>query len=185
MLPAPACAPGPEPDLLGAYAAYLAATGRSGRLALAAAGRFVARWPDPQAWAAEPLEVRLGAGQTVRPLLTFLMLQGHLRPGYDYLVARKLPTLWRELPHSPLATDLDRFAATAALLGFSQRVCSGIGSQVIARLLIQTGRPLDRLTQADFDDLAAACAQRSTRTGKGWRVRSESSRRPRSPSRLL
>lgn len=169
MLPAPACAPGPEPDLLGAYAAYLAATGRSGRLALAAAGRFVARWPDPQAWAVEPLEVRLGAGQTVRPLLTFLMLQGHLRPGHDYLVARKLPTLWRELPHSPLATDLDRFAATAALLGFSQRVCSGIGSQVIARLLIQTGRPLDRLTQADFDELAAACAQRTTRTGKGWR----------------
>jgi site-specific recombinase XerD len=169
MLPTPACAPGPEPDLLGAYAAYLAATGRSGRLALAAAERFLARWPDPQAWAAEPLEVRLGAGQTVRPLLTFLMLQGHLRPGYDYLVARKLPTLWRELPHSPLAADLDRFAATAALLGFSQRVRSGIGSQVIARLLIQTGRPLDRLTQADFDELAAACVQRTARTGKGWR----------------
>jgi integrase len=167
MLPAPGSAP--APDLLGAYAAYLAATGRAGALTLAAAQRFLWRWPDPQAWAAEPLAVRLGAGETTRPWLTFLMLQGHLHPGYDYLVARKLPSLWRELPHSPLAPDVDRFLAVAVELGFTQHSRSAFASQVIARLLIQTGRSLQHLSHIDFDELAAACAQRAERTGSGWR----------------
>ena len=48
-------------------------------------------------------------------------------------------------------------------------MASGIASQVVARLLIQTGAGLDELTTADLDELAAACRARQDRTGRGWR----------------
>ena len=57
--------------------------------------------------------------------------------------------------------DLDRFVTAATQLGFSQRMASGIASQVVARLLIQTGVGLTELT--------AACRARQQRTGGGWR----------------
>ena len=95
------------------YAAYLADTGRGNVLYERHAQRFFARWPDPHGWAGQPLSARLAANPHVRPLLTFLMLHGWLRPGYDYLVGRKLTPLWRELPHSPLADDLARFVTAA------------------------------------------------------------------------
>jgi hypothetical protein len=38
---------------------------------------------------------RLSACSAARPLITFLLLHGHLRPGYDYLLERKFSTLWR------------------------------------------------------------------------------------------
>jgi integrase len=169
MPPEPASASSRAPELVSAYAAYLRATGRANRVYPSAAQRFFAAWPDPALWATEPLAVRLAADRNVRPLLTFLMLHGHLRPGYDYLVCRKLPSLWRELPESPLAGDLERFLAAAAELGFSQRVRSGIGSQVVARLLIQSGRPLQALAASDLEALAAALREREARTGRGWR----------------
>ena len=50
------------------------------------------------------------------------MLHGHLRPGYDYLLERKFSSLWRELDDSPVASDLARFRAAAAELGFGDRV---------------------------------------------------------------
>ena len=48
-------------------------------------------------------------------------------------------------------------------------MASGIASQVVARLSIQTGAGLDELTTADLDELAAACRARQDRTGRGWR----------------
>ena len=70
------------------------------------------------------------------------MVSGRLHPGYDYLVCRKLSSLWHELTGSSLEPDLNQFIAAALELGFTQRVASAIGSQIIARLLIQTGRHL-------------------------------------------
>jgi tRNA-2-methylthio-N6-dimethylallyladenosine synthase len=61
------------------------------------------RWPIPQAWAGEPLPVRLGINPTVRAFVTFLMMHGWLRPGYDYLVARKLR---QAHPEMGLTTDI-------------------------------------------------------------------------------
>ena len=90
----------------------------------------------------------------------FLMLTGHLRPGYDYLIRRKLSVFWRHLPPGPLAEDLAGFLAAAAELGFTERTRSATASQVIGRLLLQTGRRLDALTDNDFDDLLAASAAR-------------------------
>ena len=163
---APGCDPQP---LLAGYLRHLAGTGRGNTSYWRAAASFFRRWPDPAAWAAEPLEVRLSADPATRPLITFLMLHGHLRPGYDYLVERKISSLWRELDASPIGEDLARFRAAAAELGFSERVQMANASQVPARLLIQSGRRLDQLTLADLDEFAAACRERQQRTGAGWR----------------
>ena len=77
--------------------------------------------------------------------------------------AASCPCFWRDLPPGPLAEDLTSFLAAAAELGFTERTRSAAASQVIGRLLIQTGRRLDALTDNDFDDLLAACAARQGR----------------------
>jgi integrase len=59
-----------------------------------------------------------------------------------------------------LADDLARFLSAAEELGFTERTRTAAASQVIGRLLIQTGRRLDALTHKDFDDLLAASAAR-------------------------
>jgi integrase len=165
-----ACAPGADPrPLLAAYRGHLERTGRGNAAYWSAARNFFSRWPDPAMWAAQSLRVRLSASSATRPLITFLMLHGHLRPGYDYLLERKISSLWRELEDCPLGTDLARFRAAAADLGFSERVRTANASQVPARLLIQTGRRLDALTVADLDEFSAACRAREQRTGDGWR----------------
>ena len=170
MQPATACASAPDPaGLLAAYQRHLERTGRGNSAYSSAARSFLRRWPDPAGWARESLEIRLSANSATRPLITFLMLHRHLQPGYDYLLERKISSLWRELDASPIGSDLVRFRAAAAGLGFSERVTTANASQVPARLLIQAGCRLDQLTTADLDEFAAACHQRQQRTGDGWR----------------
>ena len=124
----PVTASAPSADVSGdvaCYAAYLDHLARSGRGNTAywrAARVFFRRWPDPQRWAEQPLTARLSAGSATRPIITFLMLHRVLRPGYDYLLERKLSSIWREIKDSPLGPDLDRFLAAAAELGFTERV---------------------------------------------------------------
>jgi hypothetical protein len=148
--------PGADPrPLLAAYRQHLERTGRGNTAYWQAARGFFSRWPDPAIWAAEPLDVRLSASPPARPLITFLLLHGHLRPGLDYLLERKFSSLWRELDGSPFAADLARFLGAAHQLGFSERHRVATASQATARLLIQAGRPLDQLTMADLDEFAA------------------------------
>jgi integrase len=151
------------------YLEYLTRTGRGNTAYWTAARSFFARWPDPASWATEPLPIRLGANGSTRPLITFLILHRGLRPGYDYLLERKFSSIWRETDGCPIGNDLAAFLATAAQLGFSERVRLATASQVPARLLIQTGRPLNHLTSRDIDAFTDACAEREQRTGKGWR----------------
>jgi integrase len=151
-----------------AYLAHLARTGRGNCAYDSAARSFLRRWPDPRSWADEPLTVRCSANTATRPLITFLMLYGYLRPGYDYLLERKISSLWREIDAAPIGADLARFTTAATQLGFTERVRSATGSQAPARLLIQTGKRLDQLTTTDLEEFAAACRQRQHRTGAGW-----------------
>ena len=73
MRPATASAPAPDPAALhAAYLAHLQRTGRGNTAYWTAARTFFSRWPDPAAWAAEPLDVRLSANGATRPLITFL-----------------------------------------------------------------------------------------------------------------
>lgn len=151
------------------YLDYLSRTGRGNSAYWTAARSFFARWPDPAAWAAEPLPVRLAANGSTRPLITFLILHGGLRPGYDYLLERKFSSIWREAEGCQVGVGLALFLSTAAQLGFAERVRIATASQVPARLLIQTGRPLNLLTDQDIDQFTDACVERAERTGKGWK----------------
>src|SRR5258705_9352799 len=115
--------PGPEPrGLHRSYVDYLTRTGRGNTAYWTAARTFFTRWPDPAAWAAEPLTVRLAANGSTRPLITFLILHGGLRPGYDYLLERKFSSIWREVEGCPAGADLAVFVRPAKQPGFAERV---------------------------------------------------------------
>ncbi len=176
MLPAPAIAPTPDSaavpaagELLSAWRDHQSATGRGNPASEQAARAFFKRWPVPQDWAGRPLAARLALAPSTMSLLMFLMVSGWLRPGWDWLVARKLSSFWRETAGSRLGDDLARFCDTAVTLGFSEIQVKRAASQSAGRLLIQTGRPLDQLTVGDLEDLADACRARQAATGQSWR----------------
>ena len=174
-MPAPASAARAEPArppaaeaLLSQYAAWLAARGRGNRCFADGAAGFLRRWPDPQSFAAEPLEVMLAQDQQTRPFITFLLLHDLLRPGYDYLAERKFASLVELARGTRLEPGLDGYQHAAAELGFSPHVCSRSAERVIIRLLIQTGRPLHDLTVTDLRDAEAAFRARGERRNGDW-----------------
>lgn len=176
MLPAPANAPTPEPaevpaagEVLAAWRDHQRATGRGNKVSDQAARRFLRRWPAPQVWADQPLAARLVLPPSTMSLLMFLMVRGWLRPGWDWLVARKLSSFWREAAGSRLEVDLGRFCGTAVTVGFSEIAAKRAASQSVGRMLVQTGRPLDQLTVDDMEALADACRAREAASGQGWR----------------
>ncbi len=174
MLPAAVNAPKPEPAtppaevLFARYVDHQRATGRGNPTAERAARLFLARWPDPQAWAEEPLNVRLSLPPSTMSLVMFLMTRRWLAPGWDWLVSKKLSSFWREIPDSPLEADMARFLATAETLGFTPIQAKRAASQSVGRLLIQTQQSLDDLELADLEALADACRRRKMATGRGW-----------------
>jgi site-specific recombinase XerD len=167
MPPVKTVVPPQAAPIYDAYLACLAARGVGNKTFESGARCFLARFPDPQAWAGLPLAARLaGTRPHLQPLLNFLMLHGHLRPGYDYLLERKLTAILREAAASPLGPDIRRFLAGAEALGYSVRPRAGMASEVAARVLIQAGRPLSELTDADFAEFTTAITERETRLGR-------------------
>lgn len=167
----------PKPDLsrrespeqlLAAYLAYLASTGRGNTTTTQAARGFLRRWPDPRLWATEPLPVRLATAPSANALVMFLITRRELRPGWDWLVRRKLSSLWREIDGTTLAVDMARFCDAAVNVGFTPIQAKRAASQSVGRLLVQTGRRLEELTTDDLDALATACQERETISGQGW-----------------
>ena len=147
MPPVKTAVPPQAAGIYDAYRGWLAARGVGNKSFDSGARCFLARFPDPQAWAGLPLTARLaGTRPQLQPLLNFLMLHGHLRPGYDYLLDRKLTVILREAAASPLGPDLKRFLAGAEALGYSVRPRTGMASEVAIRMLIQSGRTLSELT---------------------------------------
>ena len=176
MLPAAASAPTPEPSpvpapgqLLWAWRDRQRATGRGNPASDWAARTFLDRWPNPQAWADQPLGARLVLPPSTMSLLMFLMARRWLRPGWDWLVSRKLSSFWREVCDTPLEAAMGRFCDTATAVGFSEIQAKRAASQSVGRLLIQTGRPLEQLAIDDLEALADACRAREAATGQGWR----------------
>src|SRR5712691_4633645 len=167
MPPVKTAVPPQAAGIYGAYVACLAARGVGNKTFESGARCFLARFPDPQAWAGLPLAARLdGTRPHLQPLLNFLMLHEHLRPGYDYLLERKLTVILREAAASPLGPDLERFLAGAEALGYSVRARTGMASEVAIRVLIQTGRGLAELTDADFTGFGQAITEREARLGR-------------------
>ena len=167
MPPARTAVPGQAAHIYDAYLACLAAREVGNKTFESGARNFLARFPDPQAWAAQPLAARLaGTRPHLQPLINFLMLHRYLRPGYDYLLERKLTAILREAAASPLAADVQHFLAGAEALGYSVRARTGMASEVAVRMLIETGRPLAELTDADFAEFTTAITEREARTGR-------------------
>ena len=164
----PACprvVPGSAADLYQDYSAWLARRdmGEGTRNYLPNARKFLTEFPDPQRWAVVPLAERLAASCYLRPLLTFLMLHGHLRPGYDYLLERKLSSVLTEGKLSPMADELKHFLQAAQVLGYSERVSTGMATEVAVRLLIETSKSLVELTDDDRAALDSAIEDREHR----------------------
>lgn len=158
-------------DLVAEFESWLAADGRGSRCYRDAAWAFLGRWNDPAAFAAEPLQHQLALIASQRAFVTFLMLTGRLRPGYDFLAHRKLGGLLAGGRRGPFAADLTRFTSAATDLDYSGHIVKRSAERVVLRLLIQTGRRLHELTVGDLDELAAAC-RRSGETKSnhsGWR----------------
>ena len=164
MPPVKTAVPSQAAAIYDAYLGWLGARGVGNKTFDSGARCFLARFPGPQAWAGLPLAARLaGTRPQLQPLLNFLMLHGHLRPGYDYLLERKLTVILREAAASPLGADVARFLAGAEALGYSAGPRTGMASEIAIRMLIQTGRALGELTDADFDEFGQAITERETR----------------------
>jgi hypothetical protein len=191
MLPARTAVPPQAAHIYDACMACLAARDVGNKTFFESGARcFLARFPDPQAWAALPLAARLaGTRPHLQPLLNFLMLHGHLRPGYDYLLERKLTVILREAAVSPLGGELRRFPAGAETLGYSVRARTGMASEVAVRVLIQTGKPLAELTDAEGRageaDHPGAVGEPGDRQPCGDVPRPPRRRRPRRPSGMV
>lgn len=167
MPPQPIAVPNCVAGLYAEYLAWLSARGAGNRSFYGGARSFLVRFPEPQAWADQPLHVRVRAGSHIRPLLNFLMLHGHLRPGYDYLLERRLHAILREGRQSPLGAEIERFLDAATRLGYSVQARGGMASQVAVRMLIQAGvRDLCQLTSTDFCAFEAALVEREARHGR-------------------
>jgi len=167
MPPARTAVPPQAIPVYEAYLNWLSVRGIGNQTSDSGARCFLARYPDPQAWAGLPLETRLaGTRPHLQSLLNFLMLHRHLRPGYDYLLDRKLTAILREAPASPLGTDLARFLAAGQALGYSGRTRTGMASQIAVRMLIQAGRGLRELADPDFAAFGQAITEREERLGR-------------------
>jgi|LSQX01.1.fsa_nt_gb integrase len=156
-------------EVLAAYHAHQGRTGRGNSSFTSAAKCFLHRWPLVQDWAVEPLDVQLSASTATRPFITFLLVTGRLRPSWEYLVHRKFSSLWRALPGTRIGDDVQEFITAARAVGYSERVASAMASQVMARVLFATGKPLHEITHDDFDALTAAGQARQEATGRTWR----------------
>ncbi|MGH3160259.1 MAG: tyrosine-type recombinase/integrase [Streptosporangiaceae bacterium] len=167
MPPVKTIVPAQAAPIYDAYLDCLEARGVGNKSFDSGARCFLARYPDPQAWAGLPLEARLaGTRPQLQPLLNFLMLHRHLRPGYDYLLERKLTAIMREAAATPIGADLARFLAGAEALGYAESPRNGMASQIAIRMLIQTGHGLGELSDADFDGFGQAITEREERTGR-------------------
>ena len=169
MPAAETCADYLQKDILLRYATHLGVDPGGDTRLLNIAHSFFVLCPDLEAFSDLPLSVRLTQMPQANPFLLFLMLQGYLHPGYDYLVERKLCGFWNELELSPMESDIERFLLTAQEAGFSNKVSKRVASQTIARLIIQSGKSLLELKYSDLGDLANACEERKDTTGQGWR----------------
>ena len=159
----------PPAEVLAAYHAHQARTGRGNTAFTYWAKTFLRRWPVVRAWEHEPLAVQLTANSGTRPFITFLLVTGRLHPSWEYLVHRKFSSIWRDVPGTVIGQDLAAFITAARGCGYSQRVASAMASQVIARVLFATGKRLTDLVHDHFDALAVAGLARQAATGRTWK----------------
>lgn len=104
------------------------------------------RWPDG-ADRAQQTRARLG--------MRFLIAHRLVRPGYDWLLDGRMLGLAEELRHTT-DEDLTRVHERAAEANIPPRSARD-ALDLVARMLIHTGRRMDELTTQDLLDYQAAC----------------------------
>ncbi len=156
-------------DLYESFGEWLARRGVGNTTFSGGARRILARFPEPQDWALQPLEVRLAATSSERPFLNFCMFHGHLRPGYDFLLERRLTGVLRDGAMSPIGPDLERFLVGAERVGYSLRARTAMASEVTARLLIESAKPLEAIDAGDLAAFAGAIEEREARNGRDYK----------------
>lgn len=157
-----------QEDILLHYATHLGVDPCGDSRLVNIARSHLALHPDLEVFSDLPLSLRLTELPEAKPFLLFLMLHGYLRPGYDYLVERKLCGFWHELELSPMKSDIESFLHGAQEAGFSKKVSMRVTSQTIARLLIQSGKSLEELESSDLNDLLNACKERKDAIGQSF-----------------
>ncbi|WP_327583466.1 site-specific integrase [Nonomuraea sp. NBC_00507] len=105
--------------------------------------------PDLEAFRCLPLERQLALHHESHRFVSWLAVTGHLRPGADYLVARR-PRLGTVLARTDPELHL-RFMETARLLGFREPLAM-TQFNLLAHLVALAGKPADQLRQADWDE---------------------------------
>ena len=83
----------------------------------------------------------------------------HVQPGYDWLLDGRMLGLAEELRHSTDAEDLTRVHERATATHIPPRTARD-ALDLVARLLIHTGRRMDELTTQDLLDYQAACRRK-------------------------
>ena len=110
--------------------------------------------------------------QSENSFVSYLLLHGHLRPGYAYLFSHH-PQLVRLAPHSPYAEDVAAVTAIAPQLGFTPFLIHSLLTEVLMRVLVQTGKRLRELTPEDFREFRRATEVWERETGRDggyWRL---------------
>ncbi|RNL48645.1 integrase [Arthrobacter oryzae] len=168
MLPADANNPRAEdPALVVAeYRDYLASRGHGSMPAFSAARTFMARWPVPEDWLGEPLEMRWETRHHTTPFILFLMLTGRIHGDYGYLLETRLTNILSACAGQTLETDLLFFLDKARTLGFSERVSRAMTTGIVARILLHRGGPLSAVGAGDLEEVEAACRAREQRSGR-------------------
>ncbi|MGH9100866.1 MAG: tyrosine-type recombinase/integrase, partial [Acidimicrobiales bacterium] len=156
-------------DLYGSFLEWLERRDVGSPTYYAGARSFLAHFPDPQRWAGLPLTERLALASQYRPLLNFLMYHGHLRPGYDFLLERRLTGVLKEAASSPIGPGVATFLDAAERLGYSERARLGMASQVPVRMLIETGHRLDELSDEDAEVFETSITEREERNGRSYK----------------
>jgi integrase len=165
--------PSPTPsgtvDLYEAFVDWLAKRRVGNPSFLVGARNLLRRFPDPQDFADLPLVARLAEPDHVRPMINFLMLHGHLHPGYDYLLERKLVGVLKEGALSPIGLDIASFLSVSEQLGYSPRAREAMASQALVRMLIESGRSVHELGDGDMEAFRAALSERELRNGRDYK----------------
>jgi integrase len=161
--------PAPRPGavrgarLLEDYRAFCATLDRgtdARGLRLRQAARFLAAYPDLNAWMSRPAAARLADLRRFKawPLLTFAVLSGALRLDADLLASKRLGGFGR-CAEDQFAGQFAALRQAAARLSWSPRHIEAIVRQGVVTAIAFTGKPPHELTGQDLDELDAQIAE--------------------------
>jgi len=158
--PVPRLAIATDHELLSGYARFcgtlgLCDGGLRDRLLLARA--FLGVHPDLDAWMARPLPARLTDLRRIRawPLLSYLALEGAVRPDIDLLLAKNQGGFGLTAERY-WAADFERARGVATRLGWAPNWTRDVVRETLPLVLVWSGKQLRELSEDDLDGFRSA-----------------------------